>query len=404
MDYSLSTSSFTTLLSFPILFLVLAITLFSFIQSHKNVKQYPLPPGPRPWPIVGCLPAMLRNKPAYRWIHNLMKEMNSEIACIRLGNIHVIPVTCPNIACEFLKAQDDVFSSRPQTISSYLASNGYLSAVLSPFGDQWKKMKLVLATHVLSPRRHQWLHKKRVEEADNLVRLVYKQCQESNQEGMVNLRFTSQHYCANVIKKLMFNKRYFGVGMENGGPGFEDEQYVDALFTILNHLFSFCVSDFLSFLTWLDLDGHEEVMREKDRIIRKYHDPIIDDRIQQWKDGKKKDIEDLLDVLITLNDDNGNPLLSRDEIRAQVEVRKVVLAENGLRFISFSTGKRGCMAVTLGSAMTNMLFARLLQGFSWSLPSNEPSIDLSTAGDSMALAKPLLAAAKPRLPAHLYPE
>ncbi|KAJ6367841.1 hypothetical protein OIU78_000416 [Salix suchowensis] len=235
-------------------------------------------------------------------------------------------------------------------------------------------------------------------------------------------------------------------------------------------------------------------MREQDRIIRKYHDPIIDDRIQQWKDGKKKDIEDLLDVLITLNDDSGNPLLSRDEIRAQVEEiilaavdnpsnacewafaemlnnpeileraveeldrvvgkqrlvqesdfaelnyvkacareafrlhpiapfnvphvsmadtvvanyfipkGKVVLAENGLRFISFSTGKRGCMAVTLGSAMTNMLFARLLQGFSWSLPSNEPSIDLSTAKDSMALSKPLLAAAKPRLPAHLYPE
>jgi phenylalanine N-monooxygenase len=82
----------------------------------------------------------------------------------------------------------------------------------------------------------------------------------------------------------------------------------------------------------------------------------------------------------------------------------VVLAENGLRFISFSTGKRGCMAVTLGSSMTNMLFARLLHGFSWSLPSNESSIDLSTAEDSMALAKPLLAVAKPRLPAHLYPK
>jgi phenylalanine N-monooxygenase len=73
-------------------------------------------------------------------------------------------------------------------------------------------------------------------------------------------------------------------------------------------------------LTWLDLDGHEKVMKEKDKIIKKYHDPIIDDRIQQWKDGKKKDIEDLLDVLITLKDDNGNPLLSKDEIKAQVEV------------------------------------------------------------------------------------
>ncbi|KAK3188474.1 hypothetical protein Dsin_028035 [Dipteronia sinensis] len=40
---------------------------------------------------------------------------------------------------------------------------------------------------------------------------------------------------------------------------------------------------------------------------------------------------------------------------------EVVLAKNDLRFISFSIGMRGCFGVTLGSSMTVMLFARLLQ-------------------------------------------
>jgi phenylalanine N-monooxygenase len=85
------------------------------------------------------------------------------------------------------------------------------------------------------------------------------------------------------------------------------------------------------------------------------------------------------------------------------EMEKVVLTENNLRFISFSTGKRGCIGVTLGTSMTTMLFARLLQAFTWSLPPRQSSIDLTIAEDSMALAKPLSALAKPRLPPQVYP-
>ncbi|KAK1557092.1 hypothetical protein Q3G72_017794 [Acer saccharum] len=82
---------------------------------------------------------------------------------------------------------------------------------------------------------------------------------------------------------------------------------------------------------------------------------------------------------------------------------EVVLTENDLRFISFSTGRRGCIGVTLGTSMTVMLFARLLQGFTWTAPPNESKIDLSEAEDSLALAKPLIAVAKPRLAKHVYP-
>ncbi|KAK3157481.1 hypothetical protein QOZ80_2AG0123080 [Eleusine coracana subsp. coracana] len=46
----------------------------------------------------------------------------------------------------------------------------------------------------------------------------------------------------------------------------------------------------------------------------------------------------------------------------------VGLSEPDLRFVSFSTGRRGCPAVPLGSCVTMMLFARLLQGFTWTAP------------------------------------
>ncbi|GLT40969.1 hypothetical protein SLA2020_150630 [Shorea laevis] len=81
----------------------------------------------------------------------------------------------------------------------------------------------------------------------------------------------------------------------------------------------------------------------------------------------------------------------------------VALTEPELRFISFSTGGRTCPGVTLGTSMTVMLFARLLQGFSWSLPPNQSKIDLSDAGNDLTLVKPLVAMAKPCLSENLYP-
>ncbi|KAH0678055.1 hypothetical protein KY284_019140 [Solanum tuberosum] len=69
-----------------------------------------------------------------------MEEMDTEIACIRLGNFHVIPVTSPELACEFLKIQGSIFYSRPICMSASLVSNGYLTPPFVPSGDQWMKI------------------------------------------------------------------------------------------------------------------------------------------------------------------------------------------------------------------------------------------------------------------------
>lgn len=80
----------------------------------------------------------------------------------------------------------------------------------------------------------------------------------------------------------------------------------------------------------------------------------------------------------------------------------VSLAEPELRFISFSTGRRGCPGLSLGTLITVMLLARLLQGFDWSKPPGVDRVHLREAATSLVLADPLVLQATPRLPAHLY--
>ncbi|KAI4325966.1 hypothetical protein MLD38_031324 [Melastoma candidum] len=508
-------------------FMLLFVVLKSQQSSLKGSKQLGrLPPGPVPWPVLGNLPEILSSKPVFRWIHRLMEEMGTEIVCVRLGSTHVVSVSCPKMASEILKKQDAVFTSRPESMAARTFSGGYKSAVLVPHGDQWKKMRRVLTSEIICPARHKWLHEKRVEEADNLVRYVFAQCGASRD---INIRTAARHYSGNVIRNMMVSKRYFGKGMPNGGPGIEEEEHVEALFNALGYLYAFCVSNYFPCLEGLDLDGHEKIVKEASETMKKYHDPIVEQRIREWRnsgDNANMELRDLLDVLISLNDPNGQPLLSSDEIKYQTTeimmvaidnpsnvaewtmaeminqpellrkaveeldrvvgkerlvqesdiphlnyikacareafrlhpiapfnvphvamsdttiagyfipkgshvlvsrlglgrnpkvwdaphrfnperhlgdgITNVVLTEPDLRFISFSTGRRGCIAASLGTAMTVMLLARLIQGFSWEQPAGSPGIDLSESEHDLFLARPLTVRAEPHLPLHLY--
>ena len=121
--------------------LLIVITLIYLVITKSKVHNgtcssatvlLPLPPGPWPWPVVGSLPELVLSKPAFRWIHRVMKDMGTDIACFRLGGVHVVPITCPKIAREVLKKQDKNFSSRPLTFASGAISSGYKDAVVTP--------------------------------------------------------------------------------------------------------------------------------------------------------------------------------------------------------------------------------------------------------------------------------
>lgn len=282
-----------------------------------------LPPGPITYPVVGCLGEMIRNKPTFRWMRRIMQEKGSEIACFRLGNVHVITVASPELSREFLKKQDAIFASRPVCMSAKLASNGYLTAVISPMGDQWKKMRRVLASEVLSPAMDRRLHDKRREEADHLVRYVHMQCrgrQSPGTDGLVNVRVAAQHYCGNVIRRLVFGTRFFGGGTEDGGPGIEEREQVDGLFTILSYLYGFAIGDFVPWLEMFDFDGYRKILTSAINNVRKYQDPEIVKRVEMWQHGMREKEDDILDVLINLKDSDNKPLLSIQEIKAQITV------------------------------------------------------------------------------------
>ena len=118
------------------------------------------------------------------------------------------------------------------------------------------------------------------------------------------------------MKRMMFNKRYYGKGREDGEPCADEEEHIQALFSMLLHVYAFSISDYMPCLKPLDLDGNEKVVKDALKVIRKYEDSIIDERVQMWKEGKRTEPEDLLDIFISVKDGDGKPLLSVAETKA----------------------------------------------------------------------------------------
>ncbi|KAM7264210.1 hypothetical protein ACFE04_001893 [Oxalis oulophora] len=264
---------------------------------------------------------------------------------------------------------------------------------------------------------------------------------------------------------------------QDGGPGFNEVEHVEAIFDSLAYLYAFCISDYFPLLVDLDLDGHEKIVKNTNKTLKKYHDLIVEDRLQKWRHencNKEKELEDLLDVLITLHDDEGNPLLTPNEIKAQIteimiaaidnppnavewtlaeminnlnimdkavkeldrvvgkkrliqeshipqlnylkaciresfrlhpivpfNVPHVTLSDMTVAGYFIPKGRRGCITSSLGTSMTMMLIARLLQGFTWHKPQNFANIELVESRDNLFLERPLMLHPQPRLPLYL---
>ncbi|KAJ0984259.1 hypothetical protein J5N97_002615 [Dioscorea zingiberensis] len=498
---------------------ILSITILAFIFFFTIIflqrKNKLLPPGPISWPLIGSLIQILWSKPRYRWILEVSKD--KDITYIKINALKLAVVNCPNIAREFLRCNDQTFASRPFTMTSGYYSRKYLSVAISPLNEQWRKMRRVVSIELISPSMVFRTEHIRAEEAGHLVKYIYRQCMYL--DAVLDIRLAVRYFCGCIIRKLIFGRRLFGEGGAHGGPGKEEIEHVEAAFVVDKHLYAFCVSDLVPWLEALDLDGHRKIVTNAMEVINKYHDPIVDERIEKME--KRKGVngaaEDLLDLMISLKDEDGEPLLSADEIKAQAAelffaavdnpsnvvewaiaelinqpelLRRVVeeldnavgkqrlvqesdfyklpflksvaretlrlhpvspfnmphhstedavvagylipkgttvllsrvglgrnpkvweepmrfnpdrhgrsveLAEPELKFISFSAGRRRCMGAPLGTVMTYLMLARLVQCFDWSVPPGMAGVDLSEGRDSFFMAKPLLALAKPRL-------
>ncbi|KAF5181587.1 Cytochrome p450, partial [Thalictrum thalictroides] len=86
-------------------------TLGLFFKGFYLRPRPNLPPGPKPWPIIGNF-NLIGSLP-HRSIHDLSKKYGP-LMKVNFGSFPVVVASSVEIAKQFLKTNDIIFSDRPR--------------------------------------------------------------------------------------------------------------------------------------------------------------------------------------------------------------------------------------------------------------------------------------------------
>ena len=139
MDYT----TFLLLLSF----LWTCIHLLKLSPIRRKPGTASLPPGPRPYPIIGNI-LHLGDKP-HQSLANLSKTYGP-VMSIKVGSVSTIVISSPETAKEVLNRYDPSFSGR--TIPDAVRAHNHheSSVVWLPASSQWRKIRKIISTQLFS--------------------------------------------------------------------------------------------------------------------------------------------------------------------------------------------------------------------------------------------------------------
>lgn len=133
--------------SLSIIFLSILLAVVVYGLLNKLRSRGSLPPGPRPWPVIGNLPHL--GPVPHHSIADLAKKYGP-LMHLRLGLVDVVVAASASVAAQFLKVHDANFSSRPPNSGAKYIAYNYQDLVFRPYGPRWRMLRKISAVHLFS--------------------------------------------------------------------------------------------------------------------------------------------------------------------------------------------------------------------------------------------------------------
>nr|XP_056712807.1 cytochrome P450 2K1-like [Euleptes europaea] len=187
-------------LIFLLLLFVLTMAFFLKRGSFWNASRRDLPPGPRPWPLIGNL-LLLDVKRPYRTMSELSKRYGP-VFSFQLGFQKIVVLTGYETVKEALVNQADAFAERAEVPIFENVSEGY--GVTFSHGENWKVMRrFMLATLRDYGMGKRTIEDKIVEECHFLIQKF-----ESYRGKPFENNVIMNAAVANIIVSILLGKRF----------------------------------------------------------------------------------------------------------------------------------------------------------------------------------------------------
>lgn len=286
------------LVSYGLGFLALLWVVFLFFikKSDKKRGQPPLPPGPKPLPLLGNLLSL--DSELHTYFAGLSKDYGP-ILTFWLGKKVGIIISSPIVAKEVLKDQDTVFANRDVPAAALESAYGGRDIAWSPYGPEWRMLRKVCVREMLSSATLDSFYELRRKEIQQTIKFLHSQIGKK-----VNVGEQMFLNVLNVITNMLWGGTV--KGEERASMAAEFRQVVTLM---VEQLGKPNISDFYPSLGRFDLQG----IRKKTRDMAVKFDGIFDRLIEQrgmekmggGDDGEIKKSKDFLEFLM-LSKDKGD--------------------------------------------------------------------------------------------------
>ncbi|XP_022132483.1 cytochrome P450 CYP736A12-like [Momordica charantia] len=263
----------------PLLALALLFRPWLLRNSHKK-----LPPGPKGFPILGCL--HLLGKLPHRDFHRLSQRYGP-IMHMKLGLVHTIIVSSPEAAELFLKTHDLVFASRPHSEVINYIFHGQKDVLFAPYGSYWRNMRKTCTLELLSSHKISSFESVRREE----VGLLIEDLREAAKSG-VAVDLTSKIFSLTLEMTclVIFGRKY--EGEEVHGRSFKWLLREASRLGAAPNL-----ADFIPCIAPLDLQGLNRRAKFVNKVLDGFLESIIDEHLRESKNHTKDFVDAMLDIL-----------------------------------------------------------------------------------------------------------
>ncbi|CAM6062097.1 unnamed protein product, partial [Sphagnum tenellum] len=273
------------------LFIVVAISVLVYL-AWLIPKGTSLPPGPPNWPIVGSL--FYLSKSLHRSMEELAKKYGP-IMYLRLGYLNYIVISNAEMAFTVLKIHDADFAFRPLSIIGKYVGFEYSNIIFSPYGDKWRLLRKICATELLTRAKLKTFEPTHQEEVACMFATVAPALAERKPTNMRTRLFDTS---MNMMTRLLFGKRYFGLKISNK----KNDEFKDTILKQLAIIGILNIGDFVPLLRPFDLQG---IIRQSKQLRLKV-DQIFDEMIQdRLKQNGLNDSKDFLGAMLSLPKTHG---------------------------------------------------------------------------------------------------
>ncbi|CAL5064201.1 unnamed protein product [Urochloa decumbens] len=299
--------------------LITAFFLKAIVSRRRRRRTYNLPPGPKPWPIIGNL-NLIGDLP-HRSIHELSKR-HGPLMHLRLGSLPVVVAASAEMARSFLKTHDAVFSDRPRFAAGKHTAYNYSDILLAPYGAYWRQARRICAAELFSAKRLELFEHVRAEEVRAMLRALRDA---ASGGGVVRLRDYLRMATLGMISRVVLGRKYVEVEEEvgEGGGGSPAPVMAPVEFMAMLHEYFelngvFNIGDFIPWLEWLDLQGYVRRMKRTAKMLDWFLERVLDEHNERRRlEGDRYVVRDMVDLLLQLADDpNLEVKLSRDNVKA----------------------------------------------------------------------------------------